>query len=103
MRLQGKVALITGATRGLGRMTAIMMAQQGAKVAFTGRTVEGGREVEERIKEAGGTGLFIPADSSQAAAATATWTRWTPPRSTGSCASRSTDRSGPASTRFRTC
>jgi len=65
MRLDGKVALITGGTRGLGRMTAIMMAKEGAKVAFTGRTVEGGREVEERIKEAGGTGIFIPADSSK--------------------------------------
>lgn len=65
MRLDGKVALVTGATRGLGRMTAIMMAKEGAKVAFTGRTVEAGRAVEDEIRKAGGEALFIPADSSQ--------------------------------------
>jgi meso-butanediol dehydrogenase / (S,S)-butanediol dehydrogenase / diacetyl reductase len=61
-RLAGKVAFITGGTRGIGRVIAIMMAQQGAKVAFTGRS-DAGFETEERIKEVGGTGMFIRADN----------------------------------------
>jgi meso-butanediol dehydrogenase/(S,S)-butanediol dehydrogenase/diacetyl reductase len=63
MRLNGKVAVITGGTKGIGRVTAIMMAQQGAKVVLTGRTEEAGREVEDRIREAGGTGMFVKADN----------------------------------------
>jgi meso-butanediol dehydrogenase/(S,S)-butanediol dehydrogenase/diacetyl reductase len=63
MRLEGKVAVITGGTRGIGRTTAIMMAKEGAKVAFTGRNAETGREVEDRIKEVGGTGMFVRADN----------------------------------------
>lgn len=62
MRLKDKVAVITGGTRGIGRTIAIMMAQQGAKVAFTGRS-DAGLEVEERIKEVGGAGLFVRADN----------------------------------------
>jgi NAD(P)-dependent dehydrogenase (short-subunit alcohol dehydrogenase family) len=67
MRLAGKVAVVTGGTRGIGRTTAIMMAREGAKVVFTGRNVENAREVEARIKEAGGTGMFVPADNSHEA------------------------------------
>jgi NAD(P)-dependent dehydrogenase (short-subunit alcohol dehydrogenase family) len=63
MRLQGKVAVITGGTRGIGRTMAIMMAQEGAKVVFTGRSVEAAREVEARIREAGGSGMFVRADN----------------------------------------
>jgi NAD(P)-dependent dehydrogenase (short-subunit alcohol dehydrogenase family) len=63
MRLKGKVAIITGGTRGLGRTMAIMMAKEGAKVAFTGRSVDAAREVEERIREVGGTGMFVRADN----------------------------------------
>jgi meso-butanediol dehydrogenase/(S,S)-butanediol dehydrogenase/diacetyl reductase len=63
MRLNNKVVLITGGTRGIGRMMAIMMAKEGARVAFTGRSVSDAREVEERIKEAGGSGIFIRADN----------------------------------------
>jgi meso-butanediol dehydrogenase / (S,S)-butanediol dehydrogenase / diacetyl reductase len=63
MRLKDKVAVITGGTRGIGRMTAIMMSREGAKVVFTGRSEEGGREVEERIREAGGSGMFVRADN----------------------------------------
>ena len=63
MRLKDKVAVITGGTKGIGRVTAIMMAQQGAKVVLTGRTEEAGREVEERSREVGGTGMFVRADN----------------------------------------
>ncbi|MBM3594725.1 MAG: SDR family NAD(P)-dependent oxidoreductase, partial [Alphaproteobacteria bacterium] len=63
MRLNGKVAVITGGTKGIGRVTAIMMAQQGARVVLTGRSEETGREVEERIREVGSTGIFVRADN----------------------------------------
>jgi NAD(P)-dependent dehydrogenase (short-subunit alcohol dehydrogenase family) len=63
MRLQDKVAVITGGTKGIGRVMAIMMAKEGAKVVFTGRSEDAAREVEARIKEAGGTGMFVRADN----------------------------------------
>ena len=62
MRLDGKVALITGATSGIGRATAVLFATQGAAVAVVGRDGDRGREVEEQIRSAGGRGVFVPAD-----------------------------------------
>ena len=59
---EGKVILITGATSGLGASTAISLAGKGAKVAITGRRVEQGNAVLDRIKAAGGKGLFIKTD-----------------------------------------
>ena len=59
---QNKVILITGATSGLGATAAISLAGKGANVAITGRREEQGNAVLERIKAAGGEGLFIQAD-----------------------------------------
>ena len=62
MRLENKVALITGGTSGIGEATAILFAKEGAKVAITGRSRERGQAVVEQIAKNGGKALFIPAD-----------------------------------------
>ncbi len=62
MRLEGKVAIVSGSTRGIGRSIAEMFAREGAKVAVTGRTVDRGEKVVARITEAGGTAAFFPLD-----------------------------------------
>ena len=62
MRLENKVALITGGTSGIGEATAILFAKQGARVAITGRNQERGRAVVEQVEKEGGKGLFISAD-----------------------------------------
>jgi NAD(P)-dependent dehydrogenase (short-subunit alcohol dehydrogenase family) len=62
MRLADKVALITGGTSGMGRATAVLFAQEGARVAITGRNEARGREVVAEIEQAGGTAIFIRSD-----------------------------------------
>jgi meso-butanediol dehydrogenase/(S,S)-butanediol dehydrogenase/diacetyl reductase len=63
MRLNDKVALVTGGTRGIGRGIVEMLAAEGAAVAFTGRSEEDGLTVENAVAEAGGRALFVRADN----------------------------------------
>jgi NAD(P)-dependent dehydrogenase (short-subunit alcohol dehydrogenase family) len=61
-RLQGEVALVTGSTRGLGRETARVFAEEGARVVVTGRNEERGQEVVASITDTGGEAAFVGAD-----------------------------------------
>jgi L-rhamnose 1-dehydrogenase len=67
MRLHDKVAIVTGATRGIGRAIAVRFGQEGARVAVIGQHEEKGRETVQLIEAAGGQALFIPTDVSDSA------------------------------------
>jgi NADP-dependent 3-hydroxy acid dehydrogenase YdfG len=58
----GKIALVTGATSGIGKATAIAFARNGAKVVLTGRREKEGAEVVSEIKKLGGEAAFVRAD-----------------------------------------
>lgn len=60
--LSGKVALVTGASRGIGAATALALAAQGAHVILTARDVKALEGIEQAIHEAGGTATIAPMD-----------------------------------------
>jgi NAD(P)-dependent dehydrogenase (short-subunit alcohol dehydrogenase family) len=60
--LKDKVVLITGATSGIGKATAIAFGKAGSKVVLSGRRESEGQAVAKAITDAGGTALFIQAD-----------------------------------------
>jgi len=65
--LQDKVAIITGGTSGIGRDTAVLFAQAGAKVVVAGRREAEGQETVALVREAGGDGIFVQTDVAKSA------------------------------------
>src|SRR6516165_1034421 len=61
-RLQGKVAVITGAGAGIGRATAELFVEEGAAVVIAERDERSGDETAQRIQQAGGRALFVTTD-----------------------------------------
>jgi short-subunit dehydrogenase len=78
--LKGQVAIVTGASRGIGAATAIALAAQGAHVVLTARTAKALEEVEQTIFDAGGSATIAPldltADGAIARLAVAIGERW---------------------------
>jgi len=66
-KLDGKVALITGAGSGMGRATALLFAREGARVVVADYVPAGGKETVGMIKEAGGEAIFVEVNVSKAA------------------------------------
>lgn len=62
-RLQNKVAIIAGATSGIGKAMAALFAEEGAQVIFTGRREAAGKAVEEEIRKLGYNAEFVQVDS----------------------------------------
>jgi NAD(P)-dependent dehydrogenase (short-subunit alcohol dehydrogenase family) len=60
--LSGRIALVTGASRGIGYATALALAQAGAHVVALARTVGGLEELDDAIRAAGGTATLVPVD-----------------------------------------
>jgi len=64
MELEGKTALATGSTSGIGKATASALARRGAAVIVTGRDAERGARVVKEIADDGGSARFVAADLS---------------------------------------
>ena len=64
--LEGRVALITGASRGLGRALAVALASRGVHILALARTVGGLEELDEEIRSAGGQATLVPLDLGKA-------------------------------------
>jgi len=67
MRLQDKVAIITGAGSGIGREAALIFAREGARIVVGDLNEEGGRQTVADVTAKGGEALYVQADVSKAA------------------------------------
>lgn len=61
-KFEGKIALVTGASRGLGRAAALALAKQGCHIIATARTQGGLEELDDEVKAAGGSATLVPMD-----------------------------------------
>jgi NADP-dependent 3-hydroxy acid dehydrogenase YdfG len=68
--LEGKVAVVTGASSGIGESAALALAENGAKVAVSGRRAERLNALVKRIEAAGGAAIALPGDLTQETVAT---------------------------------
>lgn len=64
-RLEGKIALVTGATRGLGRAVALALAAEGAHIIATGRLKSSLEQVDDEIRKAGSTATLVQLELSK--------------------------------------
>jgi len=71
LSLEGKVALVTGASRGIGRAIALRLAGAGAQVVVSSRKLEGVQAVADEIAAAGGQALAVQAHVGRAEEVTA--------------------------------
>lgn len=65
-KLNGRVAIVTGATSGIGKATALLFADEGADIVITGRRADLGEGALNEIRSKGARGVFIAADHTQA-------------------------------------
>jgi NAD(P)-dependent dehydrogenase (short-subunit alcohol dehydrogenase family) len=66
-KLQGKSLIITGASSGMGKATALLFAKEGAEIILSGRNLERGEELVIEIEKMGGRAVFIPGDVAEMA------------------------------------
>ena len=65
MRLENRVAIVTGGSAGIGRATALLFSREGARVVVSDYHEDAGRDTVRSIEESGGDGLFVPTDVSK--------------------------------------
>jgi NAD(P)-dependent dehydrogenase (short-subunit alcohol dehydrogenase family) len=62
-KLKNKVAIVTGSTSGIGEAIAMLFTAEGAKVVVSGRNLERGSKIKQKILDAGGIAIFIPMEA----------------------------------------
>ena len=64
-QFDGKVALVTGGSAGIGKATALQFARQGARVVIAARRADAGEQTVSEIRDAGGEAIFVRTDVSR--------------------------------------